>query len=150
SRRCSVLSPQPSVLSPQSSVLSPQSSVLNPQSSPQPSVPSPHLLSSWSARYFDGGNRRRKSPVLSQQEHRDSDGYQHYCDIGASKARYAKAQKIRPQKHDPGRQHITASHEEGVDRLLGVVLLLAGRGQPHHLLSSVHNRIVGAVLRDLD
>jgi hypothetical protein len=29
----------------------------------------------------------------------------HYRDIGASKARYPKAQRVR-EKHDPGRQHV--------------------------------------------
>ena len=51
---------------------------------------------------------------------------------------------------DAGRQHVAAAHEEGVDRLLRLVLLLARRRQPEQLARGVHDRVVGRVLRRLD
>ena len=45
-----------------------------------------------------------------------------------------RLEHVRAQEHDARRQHVAGAHEEGVDRLLGLVLLLAARGQPQHLL----------------
>ena len=55
-----------------------------------------------------------------------------------------------PRYTTAGRQHVAAAHEERVDRLLRLVLLLAGRRQPEQLTRGVHDRVVGRVLGRLD
>ena len=88
--------------------------------------------------------------VLAQQQPGHPQRDQHEGDVGGGKGAGREGEVPGADEHHPGRQHVAAADEEGVDGLLGGVLLLAAGRQPQHLLGGVHHRVVAGVLGDLD
>ena len=88
--------------------------------------------------------------MTSQDQHREADPDERQRDIHSGKPPHAQLQCARPDEDDDGREHIAAPHEEGVDCLLGLVLLLATGWKPQELARGIHDRVVGRVLGSLD
>ena len=60
------------------------------------------------------------------------------------------AKTVVPSVDRGGGQHVARAHDQAVDHLLGLVLLLARGGQEQHLPHRVHQRVVDRVLDRLD
>ena len=91
----------------------------------------------------------REPPVLADDERREAEGHHDEDHVEAGEAGHAAVDDVRAEEDDTRGEHVARAHEERVDRLLGLVLLLAARRQPDHLLRRVHHRVVGAVLGHL-
>jgi hypothetical protein len=94
-----------------------------------------------------GGRRGgRQPPILAQQHDADDEPGEDDDNVGPAEPGHAEGQPVDADEDDPRRDDVPRADEEGVDRLLGLVLLLAGGGKPEHLLGGVHDRVVGGVL----
>jgi len=98
-----------------------------------------------------GFGRAPDERAVRPHQHRgDPQPDEHDSDVQYGEAPDLQGEPARSREHHEGAHHVSEPHEEAIDRLLRLVLFRTGRRQPQQLASSVHHRVVRAVLRGLD
>ena len=93
-----------------------------------------------------GRRFRRQLPVPPHERHREDEPHGDEAEVDDREAARVERHPGGAREDHEGGGEVAEAHEEAVHGLLGLVLLLAGRGQPQQLLGGVHHRVVGRVL----